>query len=143
MSEVTVLCASHLRVWRKHRLRSWARSIHDSCIAISLMVPSRKKSVCGGAVVIDDAVGQRDVYWGEVPAALISGWSKLAGDQVISQIEAFAALLIRWFFRKAWVGRKALFIQDNDAARFALIKASSGLASMLLIVEAFHALGSS
>ena len=102
-----------------------ACSTHDSGIAISLMVPSRKESVCGGAVVIDDAVGQRDVYWGEVPAALISGWSKLAGDQVISQIEAFAALLIRWFFRKAWVGRKALFFQDNDSARFALIKASS------------------
>ena len=90
-----------------------------------------------------DATGQRDVFWGQVPDELISGWNRLAGEQVISQIEAYAALLVRWFFRKAWTGRKALFFQDNGAARYSVIKAMSSSASMMLIVEAFHSIDAS
>jgi len=62
---------------------------------------------------------------------------------VISQIEAYAALLVRWFFRKAWTGRKALFFQDNGAARYSVTKAMSSSASMMLIVEAFHSIDAS
>ena len=91
-----------------------------------------------GAVVLDDATGHRDVFWGQVPDELIKGWNRLAGEQVISQIEAYAALLVRWFFRKQWTGRKGIFFQGNDTARYSLIKAASSLASMMLIVQAFH-----
>ena len=87
---------------------------------------------------MDDATGHRDVFWGQVPDELIKGWNRLAGEQVISHIEAYAALLVRWFFRKQWTGRKGIFFQGNDAARYSLIKAASSLASMMLIVQAFH-----
>ena len=89
-------------------------------------------------VVIDDITSQRDVFWGTVPQRLVDGWQAQAGDQIISQIEAYAALLVRWHFRARWKGRKALFFIDNDAARYALIKSSSGSSSLLLVTDCFH-----
>lgn len=59
-----------------------------------------------GAVVIDDIAEQRDVFWGTVPQRLVDGWLAQAGEQIISQMEAFAALLVRCFFvLSGWAGR--------------------------------------
>ena len=88
MSEVTVLCDFTIACPEKASARAWACAIHDSCIVVFTDGSFEKGVGLWGAVVIDDAVGQ---------TAEISGWSKLAGDQVISQIEAFAAVLIRCF----------------------------------------------
>ena len=98
--------------------------MHDSNIVVFTDGSFENGVGLWGAVILDDATGQRDVFWGQVPDVLIKGWNRLAGEQVISQIEAYAALLVRWYFRKQWTGRKAIFFQDNDAARYSLNQGS-------------------
>lgn len=91
-----------------------------------------------GSVVIDMQSGNKSVHWGEVPERLISVWKKLAGEQVICQIEAFAVLLTRYHYRNIWEGRKVLIFIDNEPSRHTLIKGSSPSISMLLIAQAFN-----
>ena len=141
--DLSSLCDFTVACLEKTSPRSWTCSVHESNIVVFTDGSFENGVGLWGAVVLDDATGQRDVFWGQVPDVLIKGWNRLAGEQVISQIEAYAALLVRWYFRKQWTGRKAIFFQDNDAARYSLIKAASSSASMMLIVQAFHAVDAS
>lgn len=96
-----------------------------------------------GAVVFEPGDGKTSTYAGDVPSRLMEGWKKLAGEQIICQIEAFAVLLIRQRFSEAWKEKRAIFFVDNEAARFSLIKGSSPSPSMQLIAHLFHQLDAS
>ena len=141
--DLSSLCDFTVACLEKTSPRSWTCSVHESNIVVFTDGSFENGVGLWGAVVLDNATGQRDVFWGQVPDVLIKGWNRLAGEQVISQIEAYAALLVRWYFRKQWTGRKAIFFQGNDAARYSLIKASSSSASMMLIVQAFYVVDAS
>jgi len=141
--DISSLCDFTAACLEKTSPRSWTCSVHESNIVVFTDGSFENGVGLWGAVILDDATGQRDVFCGQVPDVLIKGWNRLAGEQVISQIEAYAALLVRWYFRKQWTGRKAIFFQDNDAARYSLIKAASSSASMMLIVQAFHVVDAS
>lgn len=129
---------SLLPVWRRQPRDRGPAQCMTATLWSSLMALLKMELVFGEPLSWMMQTGHRDVFWGQVPDELIKGWNRLAGEQVISQIEAYAALLVRWFFRKQWIGRKGIFFQGNDAARYSLIKAASSLASMMLIVQAFH-----
>ena len=81
-----------------------------------------------GAVVID---GQsRVAYEVVVPKELVDHWTQFAGDQIISQVELWALLVVRWCLRKQLHNRRVVEWIDNEAARMATIKANSPSATM-------------
>ena len=62
-----------------------------------------------GCVVIDLATVTSEVSGGSVPDSLVSCWQKLAGKQVITQAEAFAALLARRTYETLIRQRRVIF----------------------------------
>ena len=137
-SEISALCDFATSCLLGARPREWACHTEESCVVVFTDGSFGKGIGLWGAVVIDDVTAQRDVFWGTVPQRLVARWQAQAGGQIIAQIEAFAALLVRWRFRSEWMGRKALFFIDNDSARYALIKSSSGSSALLLVTDCFH-----
>ena len=136
--EISGLCDFTISCLSQACPREWECQVESNCLVVFTDGSFEKGVGLWGAVVIDDISARREVFWGSVPQRLIDGWIAQAGEQIISQIEAFAALLVRWCFRSEWMGRKALFFIDNDAARYALIKSSSGSSSLLLVTDCFH-----
>lgn len=80
-------------------------------------------SATAGAILVDGSfrIGCTIV----VPDNLVKHWLEHAGDQIISQIELWAVVAIRWFFRWKLEGRRLISWVDNEAARISAIKASS------------------
>ena len=91
-----------------------------------------------GCVVIDPLTDTSEVSGGAIPEKLVSCWQQLAGQQVITQAEAFAVLLARKSYELLVRQRRVIFFVDNEAARYALIHGSSPSISFLKIVQAFH-----
>ena len=69
---------------------------------------SKRELACGVRWLLTTSLPKGTLFWGTVPQRLVDGWQAQAGDQIISQIEAYAALLVRWHFRARWKGRKSL-----------------------------------
>ena len=81
-----------------------------------------------GAVVID---GQsRVAHEVAVPKDLVDHWTRFAGDQIISQVELWALLSVRWCLRKQLHNRRVIEWIDNEAARMTTIKANSPSTTM-------------
>lgn len=91
-----------------------------------------------GIVLVDHFSGKHAVFGGVIPACLVEFWMSFAIEQVITQAEAFAALLARRAFQDRILGRRVILFLDNDAARLALIKASSASLSLLQLAQLFH-----
>ena len=73
-----------------------------------------------GAVVIDGP--SRMAFVVKVPDVLIELWTKVAGEQIISQVELWALVAVRWCLRKQLHGRRVIEWIDNEAARVCAIK---------------------
>ena len=78
-----------------------------------------------GAVLVDTLRGRPEVYDGQIPEDLIQHWTSTGQEQVISQAELAVAMR---FVRGARLkGRRIIYFIDNEAARFALLKGTSGV----------------
>ena len=77
------------------------------------------------AILIDPITGTRLCFAGAVPAFLLDAWKDLVGQQLISQIEFYAVVCLRWRTRHLIHLRRVLLFLDNEACRFALIKGRS------------------
>jgi len=64
------------------------------------------------------------------PKDLISHWLQSVVDQIISQIELWALLVMSWQFRHDLCGRRVIAWIDNEAARACAIKANSASSTM-------------
>ena len=93
-----------------------------------------------GGVVIDTLNGWRTIYSGELPASLRDKWRVDVGDQLICQIELFAAVAIRFHLAKFLHNRRSIWWIDNEAARFSLIKGLSVSPTMRTLTRAFYSL---
>ena len=71
-----------------------------------------------------------------VPDVLVAHWLKHAGEQIISQIELWALVAIRWHFRERLESRRLISWIDNEAARVCAIKASSPSPTMRALTRA-------
>ena len=91
-----------------------------------------------GALVIDPLRGPPLVFDGVVPHEVVSKWMEAGSKQVISQAELFVLVCMRVGLKHSFHRRKVLFFADNEAARFAIIKATSGSSSMQQLASAFH-----
>lgn len=136
--DLNKLCTFTAGILRQSNPRTW--SCWDSGKPVIVSTDGSFENDCGlwGSVVIDLQTGRKSVHWGKVPDSLIATWKKLAGEQVICQIEALAVLLTRFHYKEQWVGRKVILFVDNEPARHTLIKGSSPSISMLLIAQTFN-----
>ena len=142
--EVAKLCDFTHAMLEISKPRSWNCWTDDWPIIVFTDGAYEDPKGTWGAVVFEPADGKTSTYYaGDVPSRLMEGWKKLAGEQIICQIEAFAVLLIRQHFSEAWKEKRAIFFVDNEAARFSLIKGSSPSPSMQLIAHLFHQLDAS
>ena len=91
-----------------------------------------------GAVVLDREDNLKAVHHGAVPERLLVQWRSLGIEQIICQVETYAAVLVRHYYAQRLHQRKAIFFIDNEASRWTLIKASSPSASMLALARAFY-----
>ena len=91
-----------------------------------------------GAVVLDREDNLKAVHHGTVPEQLLMQWRSLGIEQIICQVETYAAVLVRHYYARRLHQRRAIFFIDNEASRWTLIKASSPSASMLALARAFY-----
>jgi hypothetical protein len=87
-----------------------------------------------GAVLFDTSSDFSIILEGEPPAALVSLWSELVGDQLICQIELFPILAVACMFRDRLFGRRVIVFIDNDSARHALVRINSHSCAVLGMV---------
>ena len=136
--DIKVLCnkIKDLLAGAKPRRVSWHSP--DSPMLIFTDAAFEKGRATLGAVVIDTLGGPADIYDGELPAKLLASWQRYADEQIICQAELAAAVSIRYLLRKRLAGRKCIYFIDNESARFALIRAVSGVPSMQALASLFH-----
>ena len=79
----------------------------------------------GGFVLVDTSDNYRLAGSVLVDPRLIGAWKKTGVEQLISQIELFVLVVIRFHFRERLMSRKIVAWIDNESARFAAIKAIS------------------
>ena len=90
-----------------------------------------------GVVVLDLANNRREVSGGVIPRELVDFWLAEAGEQVITQAEAFAMVLARIAYSPSLSRRRSIWFVDNEACRCAMIKGASPSRSLLVLVQCF------
>ncbi len=80
------------------------------------------------------------VHHGTVPSAMVKAWQATAGEQIMCQIEMYAALLVRFRYRDLLLNRPCIFFIDNEAARIALLKGVSPSISLFRMTHAVSVL---
>ena len=81
-----------------------------------------------GAVLIDGGV--RLAFKLDVPQDLVDHWLAYAGDQIISQVELWGLVLLKWSRKEHFHNRRVIEWIDNESARISAIKASSNSPTM-------------
>ena len=87
----------------------------------------------GGAVTYDTLTGEAAVFSVHIPEDLVAVWLQDVGDQLISQIEFFVYLALRYSLAEQLCNRLGIAWIDNEAARFVAIKGSSQSFSMVAL----------
>lgn len=85
----------------------------------------------GGAVTYNPLSGEALVFEVEIPTELVRLWLEEVGDQLISQIEFFVYLVLRFHCRDVLLNRLGIAWIDNEAARYVAIKGSSDSFSLM------------
>ena len=88
---------------------------------------------------MDTLGGKPEVYDGEIPADLIHHWQSTGQQQVISQAELAVVVAMRHMLKQRLAGRRVIYFIDNEAAKFSLLKGTSGKVSMQQLTATFHA----
>ena len=84
----------------------------------------------GGAVTYDPVSKVATVFPVEIPEELVALWLEEVGEQLISQIEFFVYLVLRFVCSEALLNKLGIAWIDNESARFVAIKGSSSSFSL-------------
>ena len=84
----------------------------------------------GGAVTYDPVGDVATVFPVEIPEELVALWLEEVGEQLISQIEFFVYLVLRFVCSEALLNKLGIAWIDNESARFVAIKGSSSSYSL-------------
>ncbi|CAE7239607.1 unnamed protein product [Symbiodinium sp. CCMP2592] len=136
--EMKSLCERIRDLLRGARPRRVSWHSPDAPILIFTDAAFEKGLATVGAVVIDTMGGPASIYDGVLPSSLVSSWQRYDDEQIICQAELAAAVCIRHRERYRLTGRKCIYFIDNESARFALIRAVSGVPSMQSLASSFH-----
>ena len=131
--ELVSLCAYAKLMLQGQKPR--VHSLADTSLPILIFTDGAYENglATAGAVVIDGPL--RMAYVVTVPEALIKLWTRVAGEQIISQVELWALVSVRWCLRKQLHGRRVIEWIDNKAARVCTIKANSPSISMKVLAR--------
>ena len=136
--DFTALCDSILATLGKCKPRviSW----HSPAPPILLFTDASYEGQFAGigVVVLGTLGGRPEVFDGSIPESLIKHWQITGQTQVISQAELAVIVAMRGMLKARFAGRRLICFVDNEAARFSLIKGTSGKASMQRLTAAFH-----
>ena len=86
-----------------------------------------------GAVIYDPCCSCACCFEIEVPEELVQLWVQETGEQIISQIELFALICVRYRYATRLHDRVGISWIDNEAAKYACIKGTSLSHSMLVM----------
>ena len=92
-----------------------------------------------GAVLVDTLGGEPEIFDGEIPGDVIRHWQSTGQEQIISQAELAVVVMMRHMLRTRLAGRRVIYFIDHEAARYSLLKGTSGKDSMQRLAAAFHA----
>eukprot|EP00971_Amphidinium_carterae_P199115 3951599-Amphidinium_carterae.1 len=73
-----------------------------------------------------------------VPKVLTDEWKSVVGEQIITQVELYPVILVRWVMKLELAGRRLIWCIDNEPARFTLIKGSSPSRVSRRLAEVFY-----
>ena len=88
-----------------------------------------------GAVVFIPDLGINTIHWGTVQHELLEHWRSTGISQLISQIELFVVLLVKFEYGQRLSNKSAIYFIDNEAARYSLIKGASPSDTMYSICK--------
>ena len=122
-AELKELCNYATRMFKTLRLRT--HTCHGDHKPVLIFTDGAWESdvASAGAVLING--DERVCFVVAVPEELVQHWKDTSGEQIISQIELWALVAVRWFFREKLVNRRVIAWIDNEAARASAIKATS------------------
>ena len=86
-----------------------------------------------GAVIFDPDCNKISCFEIAVPNELVKLWISETGDQIISQIEMFAMLAVRYKLSHRLLNRTGISWIDNESAKYACIKGTSTSFSMQVL----------
>ena len=112
----SLLLLSMLLIWSKPQKKSWQR--------VSWKGPLKQK-IKGPPIMVDTATGEKKVFSGRVPLALLRRREQLVSEQITCQIEPYAMMALCWMPKDTLVGRRTVWWVDSEAARFSMIKGQS------------------
>ena len=92
-----------------------------------------------GAIVLDPIQEHAWICQIPVPDDLAEMWVTEAGQQIISEVEAWAALVVRHGFAKTLTNRKTINWIDNESARLSFIKGTSDSPTLRALARVYHA----
>lgn len=81
-------------------------------------------------MIYDPAANISTVFPVEIPDELVALWLEEVGEQLISQIEFFVYLIVRFSCREDLLNKLGIAWIDNESARFVAIKGSSNSHSL-------------
>ena len=131
--ELVALCAYARTMLQSQRPREHSLTVTTRPVLIFTDGAYENGVATAGAVVVDGPM--RLAYVIKVPESLVKLWTKVAGEQIISQVEMWALVSVRWCLRKLLHGRRVIEWIDNEAARVSAIKSNSPSVSMKVLAR--------
>ena len=131
--ELVALCAYARTMLQSQRPREHSLTVTTRPVLIFTDGAYENGVATAGAVVVDGPM--RLAYVIKVPESLVKLWTKVAGEQIISQVEMWALVTVRWCLRKLLHGRRVIEWIDNEAARVSAIKSNSPSVSMKVLAR--------
>ena len=131
--ELVALCAYARTMLQSQRPREHSLTVTTRPVLIFTDGAYENGVATAGAVIVDGPM--RLAYVIKVPESLVKLWIKVAGEQIISQVEMWALVTVRWCLRKLLHGRRIIEWIDNEAARVSAIKSNSPSVSMKVLAR--------
>ena len=110
-------------------------TISEPCQPVLIFTDGANENGVATAAAVVITGSSRLAYVVTVPQALVELWIKTAGDQIISQVELWALVSVRFCLRHKLQGRRIIEWIDNEAARMSAIKANSSSPSMKVLAR--------
>ena len=93
-----------------------------------------------GAVIYDPDTQVTSCFEIAVPEKLVNLWTEETGEQIISQVEMFSMLCIRYKYASRMWNRVGISWIDNESAKYACIKGTSHSFSMQVLCRVMQQL---
>ena len=139
--QVVSLCRYAMVLLPQARPREHFLSSISSCVHIFTDGAWESETASGGFVLVDSSSDLRIAAVVDIPMKLVKLWRSCGIDQIISQIELFILVGVRYAYRCHLKERKVVAWVDNESARYAAIKANSPSKSLQAMARFMRKVG--